>query len=511
MEYLRKAAEKGHKKAQRDYGIGLILGEGEVKKDIKNGWRWIEKAAKQGEATAMFYLGEEYYNNYYDTAVPQDTVQGFAWLKRAADSNCLDAQLLIGDIYLSRADTTNTIKYYTMASEFPQRFPAYVSKSLDDMKQEITRVIFNLGSLHYSRKDAGTALEYWQKAAVLGHGEAAAGAGFLLLNGTEVKQDIPEGIWYTQEAMNLGCTNEALPSMQHDVGCYYWRGEGVKQDTLQAVRWWTKAAEAGNSDAQQNLAYYYSMEAYDNDSIIYWGEKPECRDSVSALFYVGCAYYERKEYEKAEAKLKKAAEQDLPEACFALAVLLYKEEEFKDSLAAFEYTKKAADLGSTWAFNDMGTYYLNGEFVEQNTDKAIELFTQAAEAGVVTAYYNLGVVYYNKVYRRKDRAMAAAMWKKGAEIVPEQDDTAYCQYGYGVVLLKGHGVKKDKEAAIHWLKLAARNGCTEAQEYLTKKHINFGQEEKSEPEKAVIGTAEPVMKQYRVTGVDGIGITFQEE
>ena len=43
------------------------------------------------------------------------------------------------------------------------------------------------------------------------------------------------------------------------VGAMYDDGEGVPQDYGQAVRWYTKAAEAGNADAQGRLASMYAV------------------------------------------------------------------------------------------------------------------------------------------------------------------------------------------------------------------------------------------------------------
>ncbi|WP_283393951.1 tetratricopeptide repeat protein [Candidatus Pelagisphaera phototrophica] len=45
---------------------------------------------------------------------------------------------------------------------------------------------------------------------------------------------------------------------QHRLGMMYAKGEGVPQDSKEAVRWYTKAAEQGIASAQNNLGFSYA-------------------------------------------------------------------------------------------------------------------------------------------------------------------------------------------------------------------------------------------------------------
>jgi TPR repeat protein len=51
-------------------------------KDISAGVRWLQRAADQGEAGALYNLGTCYYNG---EGVPKDFDKALALLKRAAD------------------------------------------------------------------------------------------------------------------------------------------------------------------------------------------------------------------------------------------------------------------------------------------------------------------------------------------------------------------------------------------------------------------------------------------
>lgn len=97
----------------------------------------------------------------------------------------------------------------------------------------------------------------------------------------------------------------------------YFIGNGVEQDYVKAVEWYTKAAEQGNADAQNMLGYCYSL-----------GN--------------------------------------------GVAINLYK---------AYEWVKKAAEQGHADAQYNLGDCYYNGKGVTQNYNEAVKWYRNAAEQG----------------------------------------------------------------------------------------------------------------------------------
>lgn len=476
VKLLRLAVKKGYGPALYDYGRMLVIGE-YVEKDPKQGWQLIRKAAERGNPNAMYELGREYYYSNYGTALPHDTIQGLVWMRKAADADTcnLRAQLLAGVLCCNQGDTIHAIKYYARANEYSQNNPLLVEYYYKDWKPYLVDADLLLGYCHYYGKETpqnvNSAVKYWNHAAHLGDGEAAYYVGFRLLEGTEVPQNIPQGIKYIQMAERLGYTNDYIPECQAYIGDCYMNGYNVERDSMKAIEWWKKAGEAGHAGAQYCLTCKY-YQANDNDSTIYWGEKPECKDSSLIQYCVGMAYYCKDNTEEAKNWWKKAADQNLPDACWWLSSIEWE----NDSVAAFPYLQKAAELNYPEAICDMGIEYLYGGFVEKDQEKAVKLLSQAAEMGCANAFNTLGIIYFWKEYKRMDRKLAVEYWKRGAELDPELWGTADCQYNYGMCLKKGHGVKKDKEAAIYWLKLAAKNGSEEAKEELQKMHIGIEEE-----------------------------------
>jgi|GEM_PF-947982 len=65
----------------------------------------------------------------------------------------------------------------------------------------------------------------------------------------------------------------------------------------------------------------------------------------------------------------------------------------KDDKKAYQYFKLSAENGNMKGLNALGTCYLQGTQVEQNYDKALELFNRAYQAGYANAGSNIATTY----------------------------------------------------------------------------------------------------------------------
>jgi TPR repeat protein len=124
---------------------------------------------------------------------------------------------------------------------------------------------------------------------------------------------------------------EGDPKAQFNVGLIYANGKGVNKDTYQAMEWYKKAAEQGNTAAQYNLAKLIAQRPDKED--------PHARKRVKYWY------------------------------------------------------EKAAEGGQKEAINDLALLYLKGEGVEKNELKAFELFKKAAEMGDGAAQINVALIY----------------------------------------------------------------------------------------------------------------------
>ena len=88
--------------------------------------------------------------------------------------------------------------------------------------------------------------------AVAGDPHAQCRLGLLYDKGEGVRQDDVEAVRWFRLAAEQGC-----PGGQYNLGVNYGAGKGVPKDDTEAVRWYRLAADQGNVRAQQILAVRY--------------------------------------------------------------------------------------------------------------------------------------------------------------------------------------------------------------------------------------------------------------
>ena len=109
--------------------------------------------------------------------------------------------------------------------------------------------------------------------------------GVMYGNGEGVSQD-DEVKWYTKAA-----EQGDVDAQQWNLGVMYDTGEGVPHDYKEAAKWYTKAAEQGDVDAQNHLGNMYDIGegvVQDYKEAFKWYTKAaeQCRRSVQPWGYV---------------------------------------------------------------------------------------------------------------------------------------------------------------------------------------------------------------------------------
>ncbi len=139
----------------------------------------------------------------------------------------------------------------------------------------------------------------------------------------------------------------------------------------------------------------------------------------------------------------------------------------RNVLTAVEWYVRAAETGLPEAMCRLGLCYECGRGVSADSARALTLYEKAAAAGHPYALYRLGVLYdRNEALPSTDRepdtahptcaaryAKAAAYWETAAEAdVPE------AAFALAMCYATGHGVRRDREATMHYLGRSARGG-----------------------------------------------------
>lgn len=97
---LRRRAEADDAKAQCELAGRYSFGEG-VKRDLKEAFRWYERAAINGSCDGMFNLATCYKRG---EGVSRDIDAAVSWYTRAAEEDQMLAPFALGEIYLDGQD-----------------------------------------------------------------------------------------------------------------------------------------------------------------------------------------------------------------------------------------------------------------------------------------------------------------------------------------------------------------------------------------------------------------------
>lgn len=162
------------------------------------------------------------------------------------------------------------------------------------------------------------------------------------------------------------------------LGIVYRYGEnGVSPNPAEAFKWFKKAAEAGDYEAQYYVAYmYYHGEGVaQNDAEAFkWFKKAATESEVlEAQYYVGLMYFNGEGVTQDVDKAKYWADKTIAEdpdyvECQSLLGLIYGvKHNYEES---FKWHKKAADAGDAVSQSALGMMYYYGLGVAKSVEKA---------------------------------------------------------------------------------------------------------------------------------------------
>jgi len=111
---------------------------------------------------------------------------------------------------------------------------------------------YQAGKEAFDRKDYATALQEFKALVEKKDALGQYGLGIMYDLGEGVPQDSEEAVkWYKRSA------EQGNPDAQNNLGAMYEIGEGIPRDSKEAVKWYQRAAEQGNFDAPNNLGAMY--------------------------------------------------------------------------------------------------------------------------------------------------------------------------------------------------------------------------------------------------------------
>ncbi len=188
----------------------------------------------------------------------------------------------------------------------------------------------------------------------------------------------------------LACTREANAGnqqAQRNLAVIYDQGLGVNKDPAQAAIWFRRAAETGNKDATFQLASMYEQGRgvpQDQKQALDWYRKAALLGDADSQVKLGRAYLDGKVVDK-------------------------------DEDEASAWFQKAADQGNLYALNRLGAMYIDGKGVHKDESRGVKLFQAAAAKGDAQGQFNLAAMYAKGRGIAKSDSAANDLYVKSAK------------------------------------------------------------------------------------------------
>ncbi len=250
-----------------------------------------------------------------------------------------------------------------------------------------------------------------------------------------------------------------LSDAQYRLSQLYKNGIDVEQNNELYHHWLSTAAEQGHLKAQVECADYLINSDDEKDcelALNYYQSSaargdPSAKSKLSTI--LGNREY-RKEYNEIKMIFQKLAERNTPQDMFRYATFLLKtawtSEDYKDS---FDWFKKVAEeYDHPDAIIQLATMYRDGIGVKKDNQMYISTLIKGDSLGITKLSIMLADCYMTGALVEEDFNKAFQIYEKCAT-----NGSSLCQYTLGMMYLEGKGVEPNPDMARHWFNLYSKS------------------------------------------------------
>jgi len=215
----------------------------------------------------------------------------------------------------------------------------------------------------------------------------------------------------------------------------------------------------------QDAHKLYNEQKYEEAFVAY--EKLAYEGNADAQTSLGYMYQTGQAVPKNEAKAiewyEKAITQEQPYALFNMALMYANSSELieQDIEKAHELFLRAAVAGVDLAQYEVALMFEQGAGCTQNYSEAAFWYEEAAKRGHMEAFNNLGVLYKEGRGVHQNFQRAFVCFSRAAE-----KGLPAAQYNLGLLYDRGEGVEEDHEKALEWCRKAAFQGHAKAKQII---------------------------------------------
>lgn len=443
---LQAAAQVGDPWSQATLGYCYEAGLG-VERDMKQACWLYEMAAQEDYAPAQCNLAVVYLTEPEASGTDEQAV---FWLEEALKQHYPRSQYLLGCLYQE-------------GRQVPKNEKKAAQLFGDAAFQGFPPAQFSLAMCYDEgigvKQNYQTALYQLEQAAAQDHVKSIRQAAYYYEEGLGVKPNLLRAVQYYLQGADL-MDGECITSL---AWCYD-NGKGVDVNSEKAVRLYHQAAKLGVPRAMHNLAWCYKLgqpgaDVPDRDkNALYWFQSAlELGYEHSRYDLVGCLF-EAGEDAKAFQLLEEGVQREDDRCIHHLADRYRKGEGVEqDEQKAAELYQKAAQLGNANAWVDLGMCYKEGLGVEQSDSMAHDCFEQAAEKNHSVGIWCAAYECEEGIGVEQNLARAVELYQRGADAGDGE-----CIASLGWCYDNGRGVEEDSEKAVQLYQQAAELGVPRA-------------------------------------------------
>lgn len=455
LEYFRRVAEKDDPDAQSMLGSIYYL-EG----DYHQAYYWAAKSADKDYYRGYYILSVLYLDGH---EVQQSDSLYFHYLSLANEKSGRFYDLM-SDCYYAG---TGTAPDYDAALACMKAAVKY------DKENEVYlgELYYNLGKIYcgFNKgkqggvEDPQRGYRYLCNARDLVSSEKRSEVAYYLANchslGVGTETDYKKAFSYYMEASEGGS-----PAAANEIGVMYYLGEGVAEDKGTALEWLKLSDERGELWGTTNVGTWYLEQGDTLAALPYYRKAAEAGHGkafewLGDYYYYGYPGVEASE-ETAQEYFEKAYERGVGGKSLKskLGLLYYnrfarsnRKKEFSESV---RWCEKATRMDYPKAWYWLGVLYEQGEHVDEDLDKAYDCYLAAYEGGernedlderIPSIYYYLFVRAYNAGEEQK----AFDLCRRGAGA-----GSVDCVYWLGWYYYWGKVVEKDYDKAKEYFDMA---------------------------------------------------------
>ncbi len=287
IKILHAAGKQGYIEAERLLGDCYYWGWG-VEYNREESAEWYRRAAEQGDENAQIFLA-----SYYSCNRTEETMkEALRWYRKAAEQGNGHAQAMMGYFYAEglgvEQNKKEAVKWYRKAAAAYLPYLPISTTGLDICKEAAEQgdveAQFIVGVIYLCAGRAEEVVKWHRKAAEQGDEEAQVSLGNCYAKGWGVERNKKEAVKWYREAAEQGSTEA-----QYKLGDCYAAGDGVEQNWDEAMRWYRMAAHKGIAYKRWKDFYYNVVPQKKPED---WPElkKPKERPAKSLSFYLFCVF-----------------------------------------------------------------------------------------------------------------------------------------------------------------------------------------------------------------------------